>query len=168
MNTTQSCLSAVITWYPCTGSFLGHHQGLLCRVPSTSEGGSRVHCQCQVGPSTQRLLCNRRLKDIRLIYKSLLLPLFPSVEIYGRMSTDLLPTPAKSHYIFNLRDLSKCIQGTCHMCCNVYSSMPTFHQPAVTRTPKPKRLYYFKRAVPLPDQVTLPLQCLVPLPDQAT
>ncbi|CAI8029533.1 Dynein heavy chain 6, axonemal [Geodia barretti] len=34
-----------------------------------------------------------------------------SVEIYGRMSTDLLPTPAKSHYIFNLRDLSKCIQG---------------------------------------------------------
>ena len=34
-----------------------------------------------------------------------------SVEIYGRLSTDLLPTPAKSHYIFNLRDLSKCIQG---------------------------------------------------------
>ncbi|EDO31800.1 predicted protein [Nematostella vectensis] len=34
-----------------------------------------------------------------------------SVEIYARMSTDLLPTPAKSHYVFNLRDLSKCIQG---------------------------------------------------------
>lgn len=34
-----------------------------------------------------------------------------SVEIYGRMSTDLLPTPAKSHYVFNLRDLSKCVQG---------------------------------------------------------
>ncbi|XP_008252409.2 dynein axonemal heavy chain 6 [Oryctolagus cuniculus] len=34
-----------------------------------------------------------------------------SVEIYNRMSVDLLPTPAKSHYVFNLRDLSKCIQG---------------------------------------------------------
>jgi dynein heavy chain len=34
-----------------------------------------------------------------------------SVEIYDRMSTDLLPTPAKSHYVFNLRDLSKCVQG---------------------------------------------------------
>ena len=34
-----------------------------------------------------------------------------AVEIYQRMSTDLLPTPAKSHYVFNLRDLSKCVQG---------------------------------------------------------
>jgi dynein heavy chain len=34
-----------------------------------------------------------------------------AVEIYGRMSTELLPTPAKSHYVFNLRDLSKCVQG---------------------------------------------------------
>ncbi|KAB0403143.1 hypothetical protein E2I00_012479 [Balaenoptera physalus] len=33
-----------------------------------------------------------------------------SVEIYNRMSVDLLPTPAKSHYVFNLRDLSKCVQ----------------------------------------------------------
>uniref|UniRef100_A0A1I8GGQ9 DHC_N2 domain-containing protein n=1 Tax=Macrostomum lignano TaxID=282301 RepID=A0A1I8GGQ9_9PLAT len=34
-----------------------------------------------------------------------------AVELYFRMATDLLPTPAKSHYVFNLRDLSKCVQG---------------------------------------------------------
>ena len=34
-----------------------------------------------------------------------------AIEIYGKMSTDLLPTPTKSHYVFNLRDLSKCVQG---------------------------------------------------------
>ncbi|KAF5272727.1 hypothetical protein FQA39_LY07754 [Lamprigera yunnana] len=34
-----------------------------------------------------------------------------AVEVYGRIAIDLLPTPTKSHYVFNLRDLSKCMQG---------------------------------------------------------
>lgn len=34
-----------------------------------------------------------------------------TVELYDQISKDLLPTPEKSHYIFNLRDLSKCVQG---------------------------------------------------------
>ena len=34
-----------------------------------------------------------------------------SVKIYERVQSELLPTPAKSHYTFNLRDLSKVAQG---------------------------------------------------------
>jgi len=34
-----------------------------------------------------------------------------SVDIYKRVQLELLPTPSKSHYTFNLRDLSKVFQG---------------------------------------------------------
>eukprot|EP00606_Chrysophyceae_sp_TOSAG23-5_P000891 GSChrysophyteH2.ASY1.ANO1.1126.1 assembled CDS len=34
-----------------------------------------------------------------------------SVDIYMRIQKELLPTPSKSHYTFNLRDLSKVFQG---------------------------------------------------------
>merc|ERR1719392_625756 len=33
------------------------------------------------------------------------------IEIFNRISTELLPTPAKFHYTFNLRDISKVFQG---------------------------------------------------------
>ena len=34
-----------------------------------------------------------------------------TVELYNSIRSELLPTPSKSHYTFNLRDLSKVVQG---------------------------------------------------------
>eukprot|EP00746_Dinoflagellata_sp_MGD_P145028 gnl/MRDRNA2_/MRDRNA2_77702_c0_seq2.p1 gnl/MRDRNA2_/MRDRNA2_77702_c0~~gnl/MRDRNA2_/MRDRNA2_77702_c0_seq2.p1 ORF type:complete len:2303 (+),score=541.45 gnl/MRDRNA2_/MRDRNA2_77702_c0_seq2:266-6910(+) len=36
-----------------------------------------------------------------------------TIDVYESVSKDMRPTPAKSHYTFNLRDLSKVFQGIC-------------------------------------------------------
>nr|AML30858.1 axonemal inner arm dynein heavy chain 2 [Marsilea vestita] len=38
-----------------------------------------------------------------------------TIDIYREIQRELLPTPSKSHYTYNLRDLSKVFQGVCMM-----------------------------------------------------
>ena len=42
-----------------------------------------------------------------------------SINLYKEIKATLLPTPKNSHYLFNLRDMAKALQGVC-------SSMPKY------------------------------------------
>ena len=46
--------------------------------------------------------------DCSALYKPIVAA---TIDIYGTIAAELLPTPAKSHYTYNLRDISKVVQG---------------------------------------------------------
>jgi dynein heavy chain len=51
-------------------------------------------------------------KDIRDLIE---ITVSSTVKIYNEISIKLKPTPSKSHYTFNLRDISKVFQGVCNV-----------------------------------------------------
>ncbi|ORY38879.1 hypothetical protein BCR33DRAFT_853838 [Rhizoclosmatium globosum] len=99
-----------------------------------------------------------------------------AVEIYHSMCTQLLPTPAKSHYTFNLRDLSKVVQGILQLQpanvsvkadiakAFIHESSRVFHDRLID---EPDRLFFFKLVSELVDRnfgVNIPKDILVEKP----
>lgn len=59
-------------------------------------------------------LSNSFLKRMNDEVKEIIPKLIDTLLIlYEEIKTVFLPTPAKCHYLFNLRDLSKVVQGVC-------------------------------------------------------
>ncbi|KAJ3125643.1 Dynein heavy chain 6, axonemal, partial [Physocladia obscura] len=99
-----------------------------------------------------------------------------AIEIYHSMCTQLLPTPAKSHYTFNLRDLSKVVQGILQLQPGnvvgkpdiakafIHESSRVFHDRLID---EPDRLFFFKLVSELVDRnfgVTIPKDILTEKP----
>jgi dynein heavy chain, axonemal len=108
--------------------FFKHVQDLLCLAACAPPGGGRN----EVSPRLLRhfhmvWICNLSSESMVRIFSSILGGFVnstnnkffgvvnsiveSSVEIYARIQKELLPTPTRSHYTFNLRDLSKVFQG---------------------------------------------------------
>ncbi|KAJ3347122.1 Dynein heavy chain 6, axonemal [Entophlyctis luteolus] len=99
-----------------------------------------------------------------------------AIEIYHSMCTQLLPTPAKSHYTFNLRDLSKVVQGILQFQpanvptkadmakAFIHESSRVFHDRLIDDT---DRIFFFKLVSELVDRnfgVNIPKDILVEKP----
>eukprot|EP00959_Pyramimonas_sp_CCMP1952_P375303 7860479-Pyramimonas_sp.AAC.1 len=79
------------------------HFNMLC-VPPPNDGAIRL--------ILSSLLGGFLVGGFQPEFKQLLKPIVDSsYEVYTRIAQELLPTPAKSHYTFNMRDLSKVFQG---------------------------------------------------------
>jgi hypothetical protein len=56
-----------------------------------------------------------------------------TLDVYESVQKQLLPTPTKSHYTFNLRDVSKVFQVSCYCCCSS-ASLLSKHAQTVAHT----------------------------------
>jgi dynein heavy chain len=82
-----------------------------------------------------------------------------TVDIYRALSEQLLPTPSKSHYLFNTRDLAKIVQGLSQVSgagLEVAGRRPLLPRARCSACPRPIRpcLLSPLRHLPLPDQAS--------------
>ncbi|CAG9860518.1 unnamed protein product [Phyllotreta striolata] len=103
---------------PLTRRFVRHFGMLL--IPPPSEMALKV-----IFKSILRGFLADFIPEIKAIADAMV---NAAVDIYQKIESDLLPTPAKSHYVFNLRDLSKCIQGITQADSGMFRDVPSMHR----------------------------------------
>ena len=79
------------------------HTAIFC-MPSTSEEAMIIIFESIVAG----FLSQKFKQDVQLLGKPVA---SGTIEVYNKCQDELLPTPTRSHYTFNLRDVSKVFQG---------------------------------------------------------
>jgi dynein heavy chain len=82
------------------------HSNIVC-MPNTSEE-AMVTIFSSIFGDGNKGFASRFKPDIAMLGSAVVTG---TMEIYNKISEDLLPTPTRSHYLFNLRDVSKVFQG---------------------------------------------------------
>jgi dynein heavy chain len=80
------------------------HFNVLCMQKATDQSLGKIFTSILGGFFQQGKFADEIFKSTEMVVKA-------TVEIYNRISAELLPTPARFHYTFNLRDISKVFQG---------------------------------------------------------
>ena len=79
------------------------HFHVVCLPPASNEALKTIFESILNGFLSQKFLPEVQKMTAKIVQCT--------IEIYDRIAQDLRPTPAKSHYTFNLRDVAKVVQG---------------------------------------------------------
>jgi dynein heavy chain len=87
---------------PVTPRFTRHFN-VLCVPPAADASKALIFSSILKG-----FLVKGYLEDVKKMVGGIVQG---TIDVYNRISAELLPTPARFHYLFNLRDISKVFQG---------------------------------------------------------